>query len=151
MKKTFLVFILVFVMCAVFQGCGTKNEITDSSGPSEDFDITDNSHSSGDLDNKTPQNNISEEMAYTGVNNYCRSAYDWSVAEDNPDIMYVKMGEATESEYQVIFRSYTGTFVYFYVDKLSGITRLIEYVPNLDIKEEAGTIDLYDYLESDEK
>jgi len=139
MKKLVFVFILLFVMGAVFQGCGTKNEISDSS------------LHSGDLDNNAPQNNISEEMAYDGVYNYCRSAYDWSIAEDNPDIMYLKMGEETESEYQMIFRSYTGTFVYFYVDKSSGSTRLIEYVPNLEIEEEAGTIDLYDYLESDEK
>ena len=139
MKKLIFVFILVFVMVAVFQGCETKNEIADSSRPS------------GDLDNKAPKNNISEELAYDGVYNYCRSAYDWSIAEDNPDIMYLKMGEETESEYQVIFRSYTGAFVYFYVDKSSGITRLTEYVPNLAIEEEAGTIDLYDYLESDEK
>ena len=139
MKKLVFVFILVFVMGAVFQGCGAKNEPADSSRPSED------------LSNKAPQDNISEEMAYDGVYNYCRSVYDWSIAEDNPDIMYLTMGEETESEYQVIFRSYTGSFVYFYVDKLSGITRLTEYVPNLEIEEEAGTIDLYDYLESDEK
>ena len=72
------------------------------------------------------------------------------MAEDNPDIMYLEMGEDTESEYQVIFRSYTGSFVYFYVDKSSGVTRLIEYVPSLDIYEEAETINLYDYLKSDE-
>ena len=139
MKKLFFVFILLFLMGTVFQGCGTKNEIADSSGPS------------GVLDNNAPQNNISEEMAYDGVYNYCRSTYDWSIAKDNPDIMYLKMGEETESEYQVIVRSYTGAFIHFYVDKLSGITRLTEYVPNLEIKEEAGTIDLYDYLESDEE
>ena len=139
MKKLVFVFILLFVMGAVFQGCGTKNEIADSS------------LHSGDLDNNAPQNNISEEMAYDGVYNYCRSAYDWSIAEDNPDIMYLKMGEETESEYQVIFRSYTGAFVYFYVDKSSGVTRLIEFVPNLDIQEEVGTINIYDYLKSDEK
>ena len=52
---------------------------------------------------------------------------------------------------QVIFRSYTGAFVYFYVDKLSGTTRLTEYVPNLEVEEEAVTIDIYDYLESDKK
>jgi hypothetical protein len=96
------------------------------------------------------KNNITEEIAYEGVYNYCHSAYDWSMAEDTPDIMYLEMGEETETEYQVIFRSYTGAFVYFYVDKSSGITRLTEYVPNLAIEEEAGTIDLYDYLESDE-
>ena len=134
MKKLVFVFILVFVMGAVFQGCGTRNEIADSSGFSED------------LGSESPQNAISEEMAYDGVYRYCRSAYDWSVAEENPDMMYLTMGEATESEYQVIFRSYTGSFVYFYVDKLSGTTRLTEYVPALNIEEEAGTINLYDYL-----
>ena len=86
-------------------------------------------------------------MAYEGVNNYCHSTYDWSIAEDNPSIMYVEMGEETDSTYQVVFSSYTGAFVNFYVDKTSGQTRIEEYVPALDIKEEAGTIDLFDYLE----
>ena len=86
-------------------------------------------------------------MAYEGVNNYCHSAYDWSVAKDNPDIMYVQMGEETDSAFQVVFRSYTGAFVNFYVDKTSGTTRMEEYVPALDIKSEAGNIELFDYLE----
>ncbi len=85
-------------------------------------------------------------MAYQGVNNYCHRKYDWSVAEDNPSMMYVQMGEETETEYQVIFRSYTGAFVYFFVDKSSGVTRIEEYVPTLDVKNEAGTMDLFDYL-----
>ncbi len=85
-------------------------------------------------------------MAYQGVSNYCHGSYDWSVAKDNPSIMYVQMGEETETEYQVIFRSYTGAFVYFYVNKSNGTTRLEEYVPNLDIKNDAGCINLFDYL-----
>ena len=90
---------------------------------------------------------ITAEMAFEGVSNYCHSTYDWSVAEDNPSIMYVEMGVETDSAYQVVFRSYTGAFVNFYVDKTSGQTRIVEYVPALNIKEEAGTIDLFDYLE----
>ena len=90
---------------------------------------------------------ITEEMAYEGVNNYCHSAYDWSIAEDNPDIMTLEMGEETDSVYQVVFRSYTGALVYFYVDKASGSTRMVEYVPNLNIQNDAGTINLFDYLE----
>ena len=90
---------------------------------------------------------ITAEMAYEGVNNYCHSAYDWSVAKDYPEIMYVQMGEETDSAYQVVFRSYTGSLVNFYVDKASGTTRMEEYVPTLDVKEDAGTIDLFDYLE----
>ena len=90
---------------------------------------------------------ITKEMAFEGVNNYCHSAYDWSVAKDNPDIMYLTMGEETDSTYQVVFRSYTGAFVHFYVNKASGTTRMVEKAPSLNVEEDAGTIDLFDYLE----
>ena len=93
---------------------------------------------------------ITAEMAYEGVSNYCHSEYDWSIAKENPSIMYVQMGEETDSAYQVVFRSYTGAFVNFYVDKASGTTRMEENVPTFDVKEDAGTINLYDYLEKNE-
>ena len=96
---------------------------------------------------KASKNTITKEMAYEGVSNYCHSAYDWSIAEDNPDIMTLEMGEETDSAYQVVFRSYTGALVYFNVDKASGSTRMVEYVPTLDIQNDAGTINLFDYLE----
>ena len=92
------------------------------------------------------QPRVTAEMAYEGVNNYCHSEYDWTVAARDSVMMYVTMGEETEEEYQVIFRSYTGSFVYFYVAKSSGTTRMVEYVPMLNIKNDAGTIDLLDYL-----
>ena len=89
-------------------------------------------------------------MAFEGVNNYCHSHYDWSIAEENPDIMYVRMGEESDTAYQVIFRSYTGAFVYFTVDKASGMTSMKEVVPNLGVESDAGEFSLYDYLkESD--
>ena len=34
---------------------------------------------------------ITAEMAYEGVNNYCHSEYDWSIAEENPSMMYVEV------------------------------------------------------------
>ena len=117
MKKIFYVFAIFFAVLIV-QGCNTnKND------------------------------KITKEMAYTGVNNYCHKEYDWSVANDNPSIMYVEMGEETEKEFQVIFRSYTGSFVYFYVNKETGTTKMVDYVPNLDIKNEIGTIQISDYLD----
>ena len=93
---------------------------------------------------------ITAEMAYQGVSNYCHSEYDWSIADDNPSIMSLEMGEETDSTYQVVFRSYTGAGVYFHVDKTSGSTRMVERVPALDIENEAGTIDLFEYLEKNE-
>ena len=90
---------------------------------------------------------ITAEMAYEGVSNYCHSEYDWSFAEENPSMMSVTMGEETETEYKVIFRSYTGALVNFYVDKLSGKTRMVESVPALDVDSVTGTIDLLDYID----
>lgn len=92
---------------------------------------------------------ITAEMAYQGVSNYCHSTYDWSITEDNPSVMSIEMGEETDSAYLVVFRSYTGAFVNFYVNKTSGTTRVEEYVPVLDIKSENGTIELFDYLEQE--
>ena len=105
--------------------------------------------SCGSKSTKESQSKITAEMAYEGVNNYCHSEYDWSIAKDNPDIMYVQMGEETDSAYQVVFRSYTGAFVNFYIDKTSGTTRMEEYVPNLNVRNDVGTIDLFDYLKKE--
>jgi hypothetical protein len=106
-----------------------------------------NDTQSTDVQTEDTLRTITEEMAYEGVNNYCHKEYDWSVAKDNPDIMFVQMGKETDSAYQVVFRSYTGAFVNFYVNKTSGTTRMEEYVPTLDIRNEAGSIDIFDYLE----
>ena len=106
--------------------------------------------SCGSKGTKEPQSKITAEMALEGVNNYCHSEYDWSMAKDNPDIMGVQMGEDSDSAYQVVFRSYTGAFVNFYVDKTSGTTRMEEYVPNLNVRNDAGTIDIFDYIDKDE-
>ena len=99
---------------------------------------------------KESQSKITAEMALEGVSNYCHSEYDWSMAKDNPDIMGVQMGEDSDSAYQVVFRSYTGAFVNFYVDKTSGTTRMEEYVPNLNVRNDVGTIDIFDYLDENE-
>ena len=104
-------------------------------------------YSCGSKSNKKSQSKITAEMALEGVSNYCHSTYDWSIAKDNPDIMGVEMGEETDSAYLVVFRSYTGAFVNFYVDKASGTTRMVEKVPSLNIEEDAGTIELFDYLD----
>ena len=85
---------------------------------------------------------ITAETAYEAVNKYCHDTYDWSAAEGNPSVMGVEMGQETDSAYLVVFRSYTGTLVHFYVDKTTGSARVVEYVPALDIREEVGTVEL---------
>ena len=108
--------------------------------------FTPNVSPSSDVQMEDTQRTITAEMAFEGVNNYCHKEYDWSVAKDNPDIMYLTMGEETDSTYQVVFRSYTGAFVHFYVNKTSGTIKMVEKVPSLNVEEDAGTINLFDYL-----
>ena len=81
MKKLICTIIAIMLMSAMLQGCGSKAGRADNSPSSE---------TSGA---EVPQTGITAEMAYEGVNNYCHSHYDWSVAEENPDVMYVRMGE----------------------------------------------------------
>ena len=120
MRKVLGSIIIILFICLLLQGCSSASDIK-----------------------------ITKDMAYEGVNNYCHSEYDWSISKDNPSIMYVEMGNETGEEYKVIFRSYTGAFVYFYVNKDSGTTKVVEYVPALNVENEIGTINLFDYLDKD--
>lgn len=114
----------------------------------ESLDSLQNGQSDGSGSIVAKKSGITAEMAYKGVNNYCHKEYDWSAAKENPSMMYVQMGDETDAEYKVVFRSYTGSFVYFYVDKATGKTRMVDFVPALNIEEESGTIDLLEYLKT---
>jgi len=142
--KHFYKFILPILIGMSFISCkdNAKSEVPQQS-PTAETDAKDTVRT--DTTNATKPK-ITKEMALQGVSNYCHKSYDWSAAKDNPSIMYVEMGEETETEYQVNFRSYTCAFVYFHVDKATGKTRMVEHVPNLNITEEAGSIDLLEYL-----
>ena len=134
MKRLFYIFVLVLTTTFVISSCMLNNN-------SANINSTDR-NTLNDVNSK-----VTKEIAYSGINNYCHQNFDWSIAKDNPDMMYVKMGEETDTEYQVIFRSYTGSLTYFYVNKEDGNTKIVEYVPVLDIKEESGTINIFDYIE----
>lgn len=102
------------------------------------------------LETNASESGITKEMAYEGVKKYCQVTYNLNMEEDSSNT-YLTMGEETEKEYNVTYRSYTGAMTYFYVDKLSGTTRIVEYFPTLDIESEAGTIDLKEYINKNDK
>ena len=134
LKKLICAMIAIILMSAMLQGCGSKAGKADNSPSSE---------TSGA---EVPQTAMTTEISLEVLNNYFHSRYYWSITEKNPDIMYVRMGEESDTAYQVIFRSYTGSFVYFTVDKASGMTTMKEVVPNVDVESDAGEFSLHDYL-----
>ena len=129
MRKIFYIVSIILASMLLLFACSSKNNAVESAN-----------------NNTNIKEKITKDIAFSGVNSYCHQNFDWSIAKDNPEIMSVEMGEETDTEYEVIFRSYTGSFTYFYVNKSDGKTRIVEYVPALDIKEEAGTINIFDYI-----
>lgn len=135
MKKSFCLISIMLVSMLLLFACTTSKNVTEN--------INNIESTSNDANAKEK---ITKEMAYNGIDNYCHQNFDWSIAKENPDMMHVEMGEETDTEYEVIFRSYTGSFTFFYVNKSDGKTRIVEYVPALDIREESGTIGIFDYI-----
>lgn len=159
MRKRLCCIIAALILAVLLPGCGAKDAAADHS-PQPTAASTaapertstpkspDVPETPAALEHAAPQPEITEEMAYAGVNNYCHITYDWSIAEEIPDIMYVVNWDETETEYVVMFRSYTGAYEYFYVDKASGVTRIVSYEPVQQKETDEGTINIWDYLET---
>ena len=159
MRKRLCCIIAALILTVLLPGCGTKDAAADHSPRPTAASTTapertstpespDVPETPAALEPAAPKSEITQEMAYAGVNNYCHITYDWSIAEEIPDIMYVVNWDETETEYVVMFRSYTGAHELFYVDKASGVTRIVFYEPVQQKETDEGTINIWDYLET---
>ncbi|MCR5268450.1 MAG: hypothetical protein K6E16_08035 [Lachnospiraceae bacterium] len=84
------------------------------------------------------EDKLSDEQGMTAIRNYCMSA--------NPELEeIVATGEypvfwdieaSTEYEIVVLFRSYTGAEIRYYIDRVSGNTHVTEFVPGITDAEE---------------
>ena len=129
MKHIAFSFILIAML---FCSCGSNGRSSESRQARLDSRVV-----TDEGEANTTKSEITAEMAYEGVSNYCHKTYDWSMAKENPSIMYVQMGEETDTAYQVVFLSYTEAFVNFYVNKKSSTTRMAMLVRMTDILSEA--------------
>lgn len=132
MKKLFSIIIAVLVLAAALVGCAGKNKPDDVTQPPETAVPV------------TPEIKVTEEMALEGVRSYLRSL-GLVGAEPDPSSAEPEMGEGNDAEYQVVFRGGLAKLMYFYVEKTSGATRIVEQNRELGTETEAGTFDLFDY------
>lgn len=155
MKKQICCMIAAVTVVTMLPGCGAKDTPADHSpAPAVVSTVTPESTAAPEStvppeSTAAPEQTITEDMAYEGVNNYCHKMYDWSVAEQLPDSMYVASYGETDCEYVVMFRSYTGAYEYFYVDKTTGMTRMTFRDYGLNDEEDGGTMNLWDYLDAE--
>ena len=151
MKKALCLLLALLMAVSMLAGCDSRNEGTNTQQPEENTQPPEESaqQPSEAETADSPVLPVTEEAAYEGVQSYCERAFGWDGKAEEGSA-WLAMGTGTDSEYQVIFRSYTGALVYFYVEKASGNTRVVEYVPALNTEHEAGSFNLFDPPEKED-
>ena len=94
--------------------------------------------------------NITAEQALTAVKNYCYKNYpglEEMVKSDNYTINW-EIQSSDEKEIVILFRSYTGAIVRYYIDPVSGDTYITEFMQGMTEKEERmdETFNIKDYF-----
>ena len=94
------------------------------------------------------RNNVDAgEAALIGVGNYLHERFNFVDWSNPPAPMYYSAKQSTDTEYVIDFRSYTSAHTYFYVNKQTGKTRMVDYMPGfILIGESSETFNVYDYM-----
>ena len=98
---------------------------------------------------ETKEELISDEQALEAIRNYCCTInpdLEKIAAEEYP--VYWEIVLSDNTEIVVLFRSYTGAQVRYYIDRATGKTSITEFVPGImDEEESTGeSIDVRDYI-----
>lgn len=94
---------------------------------------------------------LSDEQAAAAIRRYCRIVNPdlESVASGGEAPVYWEVSSSDESRIVVLFRSYTGAQIRYYIDPLSGETYVTEFVPGITA-DEARTdesLNAWDYID----
>ena len=126
--------ILVIVGVIILWG-GKKKTDTSTYGITEmtNSEITQETEIFGqEISNSQSSKELDRDQTLAAIERFCR--------EQNPDLnnmsqdeysFYWELTSETEQEYVVTYRSYTGSFTYFHVNKATGEVTTMEYVPGI--------------------
>ena len=164
MKKA-VIFLLLMVIGVT--GCGKKNDagadiIGGSDGPTaiyvapeiEELPVNESPQESvKDEENKKEDSlkKITDEQALLAIKNYCyKNNPDLEEMEKSEDYtIYWDVDSSDEKQTVVLFRSYTGAIIRYYIDPVSGDTYVTEFVSGITDSEEKTdeSFNVRDYLE----
>ena len=141
---------ILLMLCTVLAGCtektdeAVKTEVNKE--PAVQTEVTDETPTAD-----TENDLISDDQAITAIKNYCHIS--------NPDLeniekegeypVYWEVQSSDENEIVVLFRSYTGAQIRYYIDPVSGDTYVTEFVPGITSEEEKTDeeLNVKDYME----
>lgn len=144
--------ILVIVGVIILWG-GKKKTDTSTYGITEmtNSEITQETEIFGqEISNSQSSKELDRDQTLAAIERFCR--------EQNPDLnnmsqdeysFYWELTSETEQEYVVTYRSYTGSFTYFHVNKATGEVTTMEYVPGITDGEVPGAeeFQIWDYID----
>lgn len=140
---------LMLVLSMVACGKEETNNTTDNNRVVDD-NKDDNSGDDVDSDNDADAK-ITDDQALNAIKKYC--------FEKNPDLegmvnsgeyeIYWNVESSSETEIVVLYRSYTGAQVRYYINPTSGETYETEFMPGISSEEERTeeTFNVKDYIE----
>ena len=161
MKKKVICKIMITLASAsllmtMMGGCGEKKP-TEESNPvliSEPISSVASSESSeagnASEDAAKQQEKLTDDQILAAIQNYCYAGNpeleDMVNAGETP--IYWEVTSSSESEVVVLFRSYTGALIRYYVDPTSGETYVTEFVSGVMTEEQRTdeTFNVRDYL-----
>ncbi|MBQ7061613.1 MAG: hypothetical protein IJM85_07505 [Clostridia bacterium] len=129
MKRLFAMIIALLMLFTMLQGCASKTDVPNTQPP--ETAAPEPTAEATEAPSAAPE--VTADMAYEGVSTYCQLEYGWRPGQGEYGAE-LTVGEETDTEHQLAFRSYTGAIVRFFIDKASGLTRMKEYVPALDVE-----------------
>ena len=145
MKKKLLV---MLIAACVLAGCGSGNASKEDDLGIEVQKISSEAGSQSDA--KDAASALTAEQAKAAIEKYCYAS--------NPDLqgivdageypVYWEVESENENEIVILYRSYTGAQVRYYVNPATGETYVTEFVPGVMEEEEksAETLNARDYL-----
>lgn len=100
-----------------------------------------------------PEKVMTQQQAYDAVVKYCKTTNPYiEDAINNGSMLYWAVGDTegdTEGDtYTIIYRSYTASFVYYHVNRISGNVTTTEFVPGITDGEVPSdiTFNAWDYI-----
>ena len=156
MKDTFrsitiLLFALVIMPMMLLGGCG-KTTPAETAAPAAASDPAGTAGAETESDKKNET--LTDEQAYTAVRNYCILANpdleDIAASEEAP--VYWEITSSDEQQIVVLFRSYTGALIRYYIDRATGDATVTEFVPGITSEEQQTDehFNVKDYLKETE-
>lgn len=97
---------------------------------------------------KTNNRKITDEIALSSIKNYCYMNFPDLKEIEEEHMVYWEVDSSSDEEVVILFRSYTGAIVKYYINKLSGETYVTETVKGIS-EEEKRTDEVFninDYI-----